>query len=125
MIREAKVDDAKAIVILNIKEWINTYKNIFPDNFLNNLKVTSESIAKCQKKIEQYIVYEIDNKVVGFIRYGKNKKGYGEEWAEIYALYVDKNYQRKHIGSDLINYTFNKLKDKYKYVLISTLKECQ
>ena len=36
MIREAKIEDAKAIVALNIKEWINTYKNIFPDDFYKN-----------------------------------------------------------------------------------------
>lgn len=123
MIREAKLEDAKSIVTLNIKEWINTYKNIFPDDFLNNLKITDESIEKCQKKIKEYIVYEIDNKIVGFLRYGKNKKNYSEEYAEIYALYVNKTYQKKHIGSELIKYAFSKLKDNYKYVLISTLKE--
>ena len=123
MIREAKIEDAKSIVTLNIKEWINTYKNIFPDDFLNNLKITDESIEKCQKKIKEYIVYEIDNNIVGFLRYGKNKKNYSEEYAEIYALYVNKTYQKKHIGSELIKYAFNKLKDNYKYVLISTLKE--
>ena len=39
MIRAAKIEDAKAIVALNINEWINTYKNIFPADFLNNLKI--------------------------------------------------------------------------------------
>ena len=123
MIREAKIEDAKAIVALNIKEWINTYKNIFPDDFLNNLKISDENIEKCQKKIKEYIVYEIANKIVGFLRYAKNKKNYSEEYAEIYALYVNKTYQKKHIGSELIKYAFNTLKDNYKYVLISTLKE--
>ena len=51
----------------------------------------------------------------------KNKKGYNDNYAEIYALYIDKDYRRKGIGKALINFAFENLKSNYKYVLISTL----
>ena len=124
MIREANIKDAKNIVKLNILEWKNTYKNIFPNAYLDSLDINNEeSILKCQNKINEYAICEIDNNVVGMIRYGKNKKGYDDNYAEVYALYVSSNYQKQGVGTKLIDFAFNKLKDNYKYVLISTLKE--
>lgn len=123
MIRTAEENDAKKIVYINIMSWKETYKGIFPKDFLDNLNPNDvDSIQKCKKKIHEYIVYEIDGKVVGFVRYGLNKKNYSKEYGEIYALYVDENYKNKGIGSKLINYTFNILKEKYNKVLISTLQ---
>ena len=121
-IEQAKISDASKIVDININEWINTYTGIFPTDFLENLKnKKEESIEKCKNKINEYVVCKIDNQVIGFLRYGKNKKGYSDEYCEIYSLYIDKNYQHKGIGSDLIAYAFEILKPQYKYVLISTL----
>lgn len=37
MIRPANINDAKNIIELNIKEWKNTYKGIFPSEYLDNL----------------------------------------------------------------------------------------
>lgn len=124
MIRDAKINDAKEIVLININGWKQTYKDIFPEDFLNKLNPNDEiNIEKCRQKIEEYAVYEINNKIVGFIRYGKNRKGYNDTYAEIYAIYVDYNYQKNQVGTKLINYAFSKLKKNYKYALISTLKE--
>ena len=124
MIRKANIEDARSIVYINTMMWKKTYKGIFPDEFLNNLDLHNEiAINKCKNKINEYAVYEIDNKVVGFIRYGLNRKNYDNTYAEVYALYIDSFYQRKGIGKELINYVFNELKNNYKYVLISTLKD--
>lgn len=124
MIREALEKDAESIVSINIKSWKDTYKDIFPQTFLDNLNPEdANTIENCKKKIGQYIVYEVDNKVVGFARYGLNKKQYGDEYGEIYALYLDENYKGMGIGSSLVKYILKKLKGTYKYVLISTLVE--
>ena len=124
IIRKANIEDAASIVYINTIMWKKTYKGIFPDDFLNNLDPYDEVIInKCKNKINEYAVYKIDNKVVGFIRYGLNRKNYDNTYAEVYALYIDSFYQRKGIGKELINYVFNELKNNYKYVLISTLQK--
>lgn len=116
-IEKAQTEDAKSIVEINIKEWKNTYKGIFLDKFLENLsEKEEESVEKCKNKINEYIVGKINNQIVGFL-------GYNDNYAEIYALYIDKEYQRKGIGTALINFAFENLKPNYKYVLISTLVE--
>ena len=75
IIREAVEKDAESIVNTNINGWIETYRGIFPNDYLKKLEQKkSESIEKCKNKINEYIVCEVENKVVGFLRYGKNKK---------------------------------------------------
>lgn len=124
IIRKAVEEDAISIVDININEWKNTYNNIFKDEFLNTLEdKRMESIEKCKNKISEYIVCEVDNLVVGFLRYGSNKKGYSNNYGEVYALYIDSKYQRNGIGCKLLEYSFNILKNNYDYVLISTLKD--
>ena len=123
MIRKAKVSDAKSIVYINVFDWKKEYKNIFPKEFLDGLDPKSEkNIKRCIEDINQYIVYELNKKVVGFAKYGINKKGYDDSYAEIYMLYIHNNYKQKGIGTKLVNYVFNKLRNEYKHVLISTLK---
>ena len=103
---------------------MKTYHGIFPNEFLEKLEQKkSESIEKCKNKINEYIVCEIENKVVGFLRCGKNKKDYNEKYAEVYALYIDSQYQKRGIGRKLLEYSFTKLKGIYDNVLISTLQE--
>ena len=52
MIRNANITDAESIVKINIANWKITYKNIFPDDLLNNLESKlNDSILKCQNKI--------------------------------------------------------------------------
>ncbi len=121
MIRKAIIQDAKDIVGINIMSWKQTYKGIFPQEFLDNLTVNNENIEKCQNKIKEYAVYIEDNHVVGFIRYGKNKKGYNASYGEIYALYIDSNYQQKGFGKKLVKYSLNELKNNYHSILVSTL----
>ena len=122
--REAVEKDAESIVNTNINGWIETYRGIFPNDYLKKLEQKkSESIEKCKNKINEYIVFEVENKVVGFLRYGKNKKDYNDKYAEVYALYVDSKYKKRGIGRKLLEYSFSKLKDVYDNVLISTLQE--
>lgn len=124
IIRRAVEKDAESIISININGWKETYYGIFPNDFLENLdQKKEESIEKCKRKINEYIVCEIDDEVVGFLRFGKNKKGYNDKYAEVYALYIGSQYKKRGIGRRLLEYSFIKLKDVYDNVLISTLQE--
>lgn len=124
IIRQATEKDAESIINININGWKGTYYGIFPNEILSNLEQKKEeSIEKCKTKIKEYLVCEIDDKVVGFLRYGKNKKNYNDKYAEVYALYIDTQYKKRGIGRKLIEYAFANLKDTYDHVLISTLQK--
>ncbi len=126
-IRKAELEDAERIVEINIDSWNETYKGIFPDDFLLSLDNKRESsIEKCKKSIDEYIVAideKDDNRVVGFARIGINKKKYSEKYGEIYSLYLDKGYKNQKIGTKIVNYCFLLLRDNYDYCLVSTLEE--
>ena len=123
-IRNALVEDAEDIIRINISSWQETYGGIFPKEFLDSLnELRDESIEKCKKKINEYIVATIDNKVVGFSRIGKNKKDYPDNYGEIYALYMDSNYKGQGIGKKIVDYSFSLLKNQYDHCLISALIE--
>ncbi len=124
IIREARKLDAESIININITSWKETYCKIFPDEFLNNLEQKKdESIEKCKNEINEYIVCEINNEVIGFLRFGKNRKGYSNKFAEIYAIYIISQYKRHGIGKQMLEYVFAKLKKSYNKVLVSTLSE--
>ena len=124
VIRKALNKDVKSIVDINIQGWKETYREIFPNNFLESLEnKRKDSMDKCISKINEYIVCEIEDKVVGFLRCGKNKKGYNEKYAEVYALYINSQYKKKGIGRKLLKYSFDVLKNNYENVLVSTLQE--
>ncbi len=123
VIRKALEKDAESIVDININGWQETYYGIFPNEFLKSLSsIKEENIKKCKSKISEYIVCEIDNNIVGFLKYGKNKKNYDNKYAEVYAIYIISEYKRKGVGRKLLDYSFELLKDNYNNVLISTLK---
>lgn len=124
IIRDALESDAKKIVYINVMSWKNTYKGIFPQTFLDSLNPNnSNTIQNCKNKINEYVVCELNNRVVGFARYGLNKKNYDNKYGEIYALYLDEDYKNMGIGTKLVEEIFKKLKNKYDYVLISTLEQ--
>lgn len=124
VIRDAKIEDVSQIISINILGWKETYKGIFPKVFLDKLDPNDDSIQKkCQNEIDKYVVALVNGEFVGMAMYGNNKKDYDDSYAEIYALYVKEKFKRQKIGTELVKFIFQKLKNKYKYVLISTLKE--
>ena len=54
IIRKAKIEDAQTILDINIQSWKDTYKDIFPQTFLDNLNPEdANTIENCKKKIGQ------------------------------------------------------------------------
>ena len=129
-IRYAKENDAEIITLINVSSWKKTYKNIFPDEFLDNLCKTKEKLDETINKIKKnileknnYIVAEYDGKVVGFAKFGVSKKEKFSDCGEIYALYVDNDLVKKGIGTSIIKYVNNLLFEQYDSIVVSCIKE--
>ena len=70
IVRKAKIEDARAILDVNIKSWQDAYKDILPIDYLNNLCSNAndykKAIEKNKQKIKDYdnfYVAEIDIKL--------------------------------------------------------------
>ncbi|NHC43551.1 GNAT family N-acetyltransferase [Bacillus sp. MM2020_1] len=113
-IRKAVLSDAKGIAKVHVDCWKTTYKNIVPDEFLNNL--TYESREQLWKNnIPNGGVYVAENRegeIVGFSSGGIERSGnYNGFEGELYAIYILKEHQSKSIGKALVKPIIDEIKE--------------
>lgn len=94
MIRKAKIDDIPALVAIEKKVFEQSLGESFLyDEFLLN-------------PFAHYFVYEVNETVVGYIGYRAI-----DTQSEMMNFCVDPIYQGKHIGSEILTYTIDYLKN--------------
>lgn len=127
MIRVGTIKDAEKISNLKIQNYLKTYKGIFDDSYLKNLSIKDEKSKYIRHfQDRKILVYEKDNKILGYIYYGKRKNNINEltEYnAEIYAIYVDINFIDSGIGTKLIKHALMDLIKDYDKVILWCAKE--
>lgn len=108
---------------IKVETWRDTYKQIVDDSYLRNMDYI-KTADKWKKNFEneKFIVAEKDKKIVGFCRYGNRideLERFKEFDAEIYAIYIDKEYQRLGIGKRLVDYAKKEMscENKNKFLL--------
>ncbi|RBP85403.1 phosphinothricin acetyltransferase [Cytobacillus firmus] len=117
MIREATQNDLMDIL------------NIYNDAILNTTAVyaykpqtlESRQFWYDQKKEEGYpiLVYEQDNKVVGFATFGPFRAWPAYKYSIEHSVYVDKEYRKKGIGTSLLKDIFANAKEREYMTLIA------
>lgn len=128
-IRNMEKIDIPFVVDINIEMWKKTYKGIMSEEiFLMREKNRENSMNIIKEKLENkenfYKVVSIDNKIVGFVSYGKNRDTEADNLGEVYAIYILEEFHKKGIGKKLISYVKNDLKEKgYTSLVIWTLEE--
>lgn len=130
IIRKPKEEDIKGIAKVNVDSWRTTYKGIVPDDFLNRMRYDEREVA-ARKTFEsiktlQYVAESEEKKIVGYVHGGKNRytEDYPEFDAEIYAIYILKDYQGHSIGSKLIQHLVEELVSQgFKSLIVQVLAE--
>lgn len=128
-IRKAITSDAESIAKINVSSWQKTYKDIFPEEFLDSLsneESLKNTVLRMQENIKKdnnYLVAEFNNEVVGFCKIGKSTKKNYEDFGEIIALYVKNEEVKKGIGKQLFIAANNLLKETYDNNIVSCIKE--
>ena len=128
VIRESKRDDVYSITHVVTLVWNETYKGIVQDEFLNELKHNENERAK--RHYNEYnnmnykeLVLEIDNNIVGFVRYGKAEDEDFDNCGEIIALYILKKYHGYGYGKELVKEAKSRLKNMgFNSMIIACLK---
>ena len=128
LIRESKKSDSYDIMHVVTLAWNETYKGIVPDAFLNELKQNEMERAQnhyneFDKDINKELVLEVDNKIVGFVRYGKSEDKNFTNCGEIIALYILKKYHGYGYGKELVKEAKSRLKNMgFNSMIIACLK---
>ena len=107
LIRRRERKDCKSIANIVTISWNETYQDIVPEWFLDELKNNEEERAKksydeFDKNNNNQLVLEVDNKVVGFVNYGISEDEEYQNCGEIFALYIIAKYKGNGFGRKLV-----------------------
>ncbi len=109
-IREATVEDAAGISLVQIISWHDTYRNIVPEDFLHGMNPERNAERWTRwltphpegRKGQFILVAEVEERVIGFVSGGKEREAREDYDAEVYALYLMPEYKGKGIGRALL-----------------------
>ncbi|MDI6666729.1 GNAT family N-acetyltransferase [Leuconostoc falkenbergense] len=123
IIRKANQSDLLALATINTINWRETYADILPDEYLNTL-----SVSEIQKKWQTFIdspvttlqVVEIDNEIAGFVATSDDDQIENATYVD--ALHISNRFQRKGLGTKLLNKVLEEAHKHNKRVTIAILK---
>lgn len=108
MIRAAIAADAPLLGTLHVHAWQRAYRGIFPDEFLDELDIERRIhwFSRAIDEGREILVAESGGSVTGFSSFGTSR---GNEWGELYAIYVHPDHWGEGHGHGLITATEQRL----------------
>jgi len=103
--RKANAADAPAVARVHVESWHKSFAGIVPKEFLDNLTIEKREQAFRQRfdeaNYKMFVAETAKNGIVGFADFGKARESdFGFE-AELYAIYLLREFQGKKIGENL------------------------
>ncbi|WP_420566039.1 GNAT family N-acetyltransferase [Thalassobaculum sp.] len=133
-IRSSETSDAIGLARVQIETWRDAYVGMLPDEALIELDEMRAAVRWTRlvaglEEPERLSVAEVDGDVVGFCHGGGGRRavsaalGANDRMAEVYALYVDPNFQGLGIGRALLGHVAQGLEsDGFDALTILTLE---
>lgn len=120
-IREARLEDASAIVRVHIDAWRETYQGIIPDLYLAQLSHVKRTQQWEQTLVNQRVYVAVSGEeVVGFAQGGPSRSDTRE--GELYAIYVLQASQGRGLGKALFQRIAEDLAE-YETMQVSVLRD--
>lgn len=114
-IRRASDGDAEGIAKVHVDSWRTTYKNIIPDEFLQNLsyvqrtELWKRNISKDGNFV--FVAVKENGEIVGFADCGKREHNSNENAGDLTSIYLLEEQQGKGIGKQLMKRVFQQLRE--------------
>ena len=113
-IQKATLDMCCEIAEVKRQVWETTYRGIYPDGKLDNFSVEKET-EKFRSIVNSadtnLYVAIVEDRIVGYMAYGKNPRYPDADCDEIVLLSVLKEWQGQGIGKALFEFAKNQLQD--------------
>lgn len=128
IIRKAKLSDAQGIAKVHVDCWRTTYKNIIPNEFLDNLSYDQRTDLWIKNiSNEQNYVFVAENDeghIIGFADGGKRETNKVDHSGDLTSIYVLQEYQGMGIGRHLVQQLFSMLNELgYKNIFVEVLED--
>lgn len=105
--REATIADVLAVAKVHVQSWRESFTGIVPQTYLDKMSV--ENRAKAFESgfaddfYKMFVAVTQENGIVGFADFGKIRDYQSKFEAELYAIYLLRDFQRKGIGGKLFD----------------------
>ena len=115
-VRFADFYDSKILGYIHCQSWISAYKTIIPDSILDDISVEKREKyfqKALSEKLEEDVLIFNESNPVGFLTLGKCRdKDSDNFWGEIWGIQLLPSYWSQGIGTELINWGINELKNR-------------
>ncbi|WP_414584258.1 N-acetyltransferase family protein [Scytonema sp. PCC 10023] len=108
IVREARLEDALAIAKVHVDTWRTTYCGIIPDEYLANLSYEKRESSWRQMLStaaeNQHFIYVAEDgtgQIIAFANGGSERTSDPIYKGELYAIYIQADYQRQGLGRRL------------------------
>lgn len=103
--REANVSDALAVAKVHIRSWRESFAGIVPPTYLDKMSVENRAKAFengfAASSYKMFVAETSNNEIVGFADFGRARNRQSKYEAELYAIYLLRDFQRRGIGGKL------------------------
>ena len=127
MIRSAILDDAPRIAEIKICGWRYAYRDILSDYELFAKRQIVKTLDHIEAKIRDgstILINEEEGIIKGFAWYGLTNEYETKEAIEIYSIYVQPEFTRKNVGTELLQAIENEARRYEKeHIVIWVLKK--
>lgn len=116
VIRQANLGDVYAIGRVHVETWRSTYAGLVPDDYLTSMSVAKKA-RDWQRTVEdpqqwgRCIVAATTVGLVGFANHGETRNPELPYSGEVYALYVEVDWQNRGVGRALLARCFQDLRE--------------
>ena|SRR2546425_54676 len=104
-LRWATVSDSPAVARVHVQSWRESLAGIVPQSFLDEMSVENRAQAfRTRFAADSYrmlIAETAANGIIGFADFGKARETNRPYQAELYAIYLARDFQRQGIGTKL------------------------
>src|SRR5579859_7325994 len=106
-IREARIEDAAGMAKVHVDSWRTTYAGIVPDSYLANLSYARREtfwqnvLSDVAAHSYPFVAVNDEGETIGFVSGGPRRNGDPAYQAELYSIYLLREYQGQGIGRQL------------------------
>jgi GNAT superfamily N-acetyltransferase len=113
-VRDAKALDATEVAGVHIRAWQVAYRGIFPDAFLDGLRVEERAsryvFGSTAADAPETILAVEDDAVCGFAAVGPSRDADAPDAGELRALYIDPSHWARGVGGLLLGHGYARLR---------------
>ena len=110
-LRFAKPGDAPDMAEVHARSWEAAYKDIIPMEYIKAKNATRHELYQriiTDENTTQHVI-RVDDKTVGIMGFGEPKDDDADDsYYELHGIYLHPDYYRKGIGTQAVNFAFDK-----------------